>query len=481
MAVAFQYSKVLPISKRRYISTKTSQLSLATNDNDATTLTVKASELDESLGLTDDEKNVVNVHRVCSPSVVYVTSVLQSMGSGSSSKRSSRRQSSRRWGRRKEDKTPKQEEDKGNDTKQQLPRGNNLGSGSGFVIDSFGYIVTNYHVIQRAYEANDVVKRYENFWDELANNTTKKIASEDVASFINGTINTISRRDSITDLPAQVFIRFGTNGGEKGDATSYYACDIVDVAPELDVAVLKMNKPSSSLKQLSYGSSSDLLVGQSLLAIGNPFGLDRTLSSGLVSALGRSVTGVAGNEIKNCVQTDAAINPGNSGGPLLNLNGEVVGVNTMIITTSGSSAGIGFAVPSDSVKDATDRIIDLDKERQLQSTNRKGRGWLGIDVALSNLEESLKKRLSNTDSDAGAFVTAINAKSPLLNQQDISNGSILRVGERIVNVGGTSIANGNEFVIEMKKRVEGEQLSLTVENNKNEKRVVYVTLGRIPL
>ena len=167
---------------------------------------------------------------------------------------------------------------------------------------------------------------------------------------------------------------------------------------------------------------------------------------------------------------------------MLNLNGEVVGVNTMIITTSGSSAGIGFAVPSDSVKDATDRIIDLDKERQLQSTNRKGRGWLGIDVALSSLEDTLKKRLSDTDSDAsGAFVTAINAKSPLLNQQDISNGNILRVGERIVNVGGTSIANGNEFVIEMKTRVEGEQLSLTVQNNNGEKRVVYVTLGRIPL
>ena len=477
VAVAFQVNH---LAKRRLI--KSSQLSLVTDDDD-TTLTVKASELDDSLGLTVDEKNVVNVHRICSPSVVYVTSVLKSMGSGSSSKRSSRRQSSRRWGsRRKQDKKPKKEEDKGNDTKQQLPKGNNLGSGSGFVIDSSGYIVTNYHVIQRAYEANNVVKRYENFWDGLAKNTTKRIASEDVASFINGTINTISRRDSITDLPAQVFVRFGTNGGEKGETTSYHACDIVDVAPELDVAVLKMNKPSSSLKQLSYGSSSDLLVGQSLLAIGNPFGLDRTLSSGLVSALGRSVTGVAGNEIKNCVQTDAAINPGNSGGPLLNLNGEVVGVNTMIITTSGSSAGIGFAVPSDSVKDTTDRIIDLDKERQLQSTNRKGRGWLGIDVALSNLEDTLKKRLpDDIDSDAcGAFVTAINAKSPLLNQQDISNSKLI-VGERIVNVGGTSIANGNEFVIEMKTRVEGEQLTLTVANNKGEKRVVYVTLGRIPL
>jgi len=107
-------------------------------------------------------------------------------------------------------------------------------------------------------------------------------------------------------------------------------------------------------------------VGQSLLAIGNPFGLNRTITAGLVSALGRAVTGVAGNDIKNCIQTYAAINPGNSGGPLLTLNGKVVGVNTMIITTLSSSAGIGFAVPGDNVKEGTDLTVESDKERQLQ-------------------------------------------------------------------------------------------------------------------
>merc|ERR1712127_798361 len=118
--------------------------------------------------------------------------------------------------------------------------------------------------------------------------------------------------------------------GQSSNSASYHQCEIVDVVEELDVAVLKISNSLPSLKALAYGSSSDLLVGQSLLAIGNPFGLDRTLSQGLVSALGRSVTGVAGNAITNCIQTDAAINPGNSGGPLLTLSGEVVGVNTMI-------------------------------------------------------------------------------------------------------------------------------------------------------
>ncbi|EED86812.1 serine protease, partial [Thalassiosira pseudonana CCMP1335] len=187
------------------------------------------------------------------------------------------------------------------------------GSGSGFVVDADGYIVTNYHVIQRAYETNQMVINYSN--------------------------------------------------------ASYYACEIVDVVKELDIAVLRMQSPMNGsermpLKALSYGSSSNLLVGQTLLAIGNPFGLDRTITSGLVSALGRTVTGVAGNPINNCIQTDASINPGNSGGPLLNLKGEVIGVNTMIISTSGSSAGIGFAVPGDNVKQKSNEIVDLDKERR---------------------------------------------------------------------------------------------------------------------
>ena len=211
-----------------------------------------------------------------------------------------------------------------------------------------------------------------------------------------------------------------------------------------------------------------------------------------MSATGRSVTGVAGNQIKNCIQTDCAINPGNSGGPLLNLKGEVVGVNTMIISASGSSSGIGFAVPGDSVKESADKIIELDKQRRLRNAKRKGRGWLGAAVATSSLEESLRKRLlsslkqnKNSDEVVGAFITSIDTKSPLMSQEGVSTTSItngnVQIGDRIVSVGGNAIENAEAFVTEMKGRVEGENLSLTIENVSGERRVVYVTLGQIPL
>ena len=288
---------------------------------DVPTVVVRASELDDSLGLTREERAVVNVHRVCSKSVVYVTSVLKPMGRGGIGERSRR-------GRVRE----RMENDEERQERRKLPRGVALGSGSGFVVDSGGYIVTNYHVIQRAYEANQAVIRYDTYWDGLARNMTKRIKDspmggnsnmmDNFQSIINRTVSAISGRDTLfndtstsDDLPAQVFVRFGTDGtgdasGVSGGMASYHQCKIVDVVKELDVAVLKISDPPPSLKPLIYGSSSDLLVGQSLLAIGNPFGLDRTITAGLVSALGRSVTGVAGNDIKNCIQTDAAINPG---------------------------------------------------------------------------------------------------------------------------------------------------------------------------
>jgi len=311
-------------------SSKLSASSSSTSgDQVPTVVAVRASELDDSLGLTPEERAVVNVHRVCSKSVVYVTSVLKPM---MGRRRGIGGERSRRGRRVRERRKETDDEERQEQRRKLLPRGTALGSGSGFVVDSGGYIVTNYHVIQRAYEANQAVIRYDTFWDGLARNTTKRIKDspmggnskmmDNLQSIINDTVSAISGRDTLLndtsrsdDLPAQVFVRFGTDGagdasGVSGGMASYHQCEIVDVVKELDVAVLKMSDPPPSLKPLIYGSSSDLLVGQSLLAIGNPFGLDRTITAGLVSALGRSVTGVAGNDIKNCIQTDAAINPG---------------------------------------------------------------------------------------------------------------------------------------------------------------------------
>ena len=278
-AVAFHCT--IPHSRLAHRSSSiTSKLALANDDaNGDATVAVKATDLDDSLGLSPEERTVVNVHRVCKDSVVYVTSVLKSSSNGSKNR-------SRGWQRRKSNAKAPEQGDDDNDKQQQqqqkLPRGRALGSGSGFVVDSAGYVVTNYHVIQRAYEANQAMIRYDTFWDGIATNATKRMKDsvtplnadseimDDLENFINQSVSAISGRDSMvvnsssTSLPAEVFVRFGSDGD--GDtAASYFPCEIVDVVKELDVAVLRISNPLSSLKALAYGSSSDLLVGQSLL------------------------------------------------------------------------------------------------------------------------------------------------------------------------------------------------------------------------
>ncbi|CAN0515987.1 unnamed protein product, partial [Ectocarpus sp. 8 AP-2014] len=120
--------------------------------------------------------------------------------------------------------------------------------------------------------------------------------------------------------------------------------------PDKDVAVLKIDAPSELLRPIALGVSNTLKVGQLALAIGNPFGLDHTLTMGVVSGLGREVKSPSGRPISNVIQTDAAINPGNSGGPLLDSVGRIIGMNTAIYSPSGGSAGIGFAIPIDTLK-----------------------------------------------------------------------------------------------------------------------------------
>jgi S1-C subfamily serine protease len=188
------------------------------------------------------------------------------------------------------------------------------GAGSGFVWDDQGHIVTNFHVVQ------------------------------------GGDAFLVTLRDK-TQLEAKV----------------------VGVDPNKDIAVLKVEK-SEKLKPIHVGSSEKLLVGQQALAIGNPFGLDHSLSKGVISALGREVEGIGGVTIRDMIQTDAAINPGNSGGPLLDSDGNLIGMNTMIFSRSGSSAGVGFAVPVAFIK----RIVP-----QLIATGHVVRPGIGISVLTS--------------------------------------------------------------------------------------------------
>jgi S1-C subfamily serine protease len=172
------------------------------------------------------------------------------------------------------------------------------GTGTGFIWDKKGHIVTNFHVIDGAREI------------------------------------TITLSDQ-----------------------SAWSASIVGLAPEKDIAVLKIDAPSELLRAIPVGDSEALQVGRKVLAIGNPFGLDTTLTVGVVSALGREIQAPNQRTIQNVIQTDAAINPGNSGGPLLNSDGELIGVNAAIYSPNGASIGIGFAIPVNSVKKIVPELI----------------------------------------------------------------------------------------------------------------------------
>ncbi len=177
------------------------------------------------------------------------------------------------------------------------------GTGTGFVWDEKGHIVTNFHVVQGG---NSFLVTFHN---------DKK----------------------------------------------QYKAKVVGVAPKQDIAVLKLTEMPKSLKPISVGESKKLQVGQMSLALGNPFGFDHSISKGIISALGRKIDGIGGVKIHDMIQTDAAINQGNSGGPLLNSSGDVIGMNTMIVSRSGSSAGLGFAVPVDTIKRITPQLIEYGK------------------------------------------------------------------------------------------------------------------------
>jgi S1-C subfamily serine protease len=155
------------------------------------------------------------------------------------------------------------------------------------------------------------------------------------------------------------------------DRTEHVA-DVIGIAPEKDLAVLRIAEPPEDLVSLPLGDSSELTVGRKVLAIGNPFGLDTTLTTGIVSALGREIQADSERKIRGVIQTDAAINPGNSGGPLLNSLGQLVGVNTAIYSPSGASAGIGFAIPVNTVKEVVPQLI---------SYGRILRPMIGVELA----------------------------------------------------------------------------------------------------
>jgi S1-C subfamily serine protease len=209
------------------------------------------------------------------------------------------------------------------------------------------------------------------------------------------------------------------------DHTSYTA-DLIGVAEDYDVAVLRIKASKDKLKAITLGSSGDLQVGQRVLAIGDPFGLDQTLTSGIISALGRSIRSPSNAAIDNVIQTDAPINPGNSGGPLLDSSGHLIGMNTAILSRSGGSAGIGFAIPSDMVNQVVSELIAngrivrprlglvLNDQMSAQITNRLGvPGVLAIGVQPDSPAAKAGIRgtqMANGQIDYGDIITAIDGK-----------------------------------------------------------------------
>jgi len=278
------------------------------------------------------------------------------------------------------------------------------GSGSGSIIDTRGYVVTNTHVI------TDATKIY------------------------------ISLSDG-----------------------SQYEASVVGMDKENDIAVLKFEPPKGvALKTIPFGESGGLLVGQKVLAIGNPFGLSRTLTTGIVSALGRPIKTEANTIIKDMIQTDTAINPGNSGGPLLDTQGRMIGINTMIYSTSGSSAGIGFAIPVNTAKRVVAELIQYGKVR---------RGSIDAELVQLNASIANYARLST---DKGLLVSRVGSgsnaeKAGIRGGTDAvrygsgrSSSIIYLGGDIITSIAGSPVETLTDYYSALESRKPGEKVEITV-------------------
>lgn len=270
------------------------------------------------------------------------------------------------------------------------------GAGSGFVWDRAGHIVTNHHVIAGA---------------------------------------------------DQILVRMGKDIVLKAT--------VVGSSPDHDLAVIRIARPPSELTPLPIASSADLVVGQDVYAIGNPFGLERSLTTGIVSALERTLPAMSGREITGVIQTDAAINPGNSGGALLNADGNLIGVNTAIASNTGSYAGIGFAVPSDTVN----RVIP-----ELIAKGRVARPGIGIEAAPPEMAAQV--------GITGVIVIRVTPGGPAANAgiegADVTAG---RIRDVIDAVNGTPVASVAQLAVELEKLGVGKRAKLHVRRDEQRRDV----------
>jgi S1-C subfamily serine protease len=314
--------------------------------------------------LAGDEKSMIDLFKTISPSVVYITSLTVQQGPF-------------RF------------------RALEVPQG----AGSGFIWDSNGYIVTNFHVIAEAQGASVT----------LADQST-------------------------------------------------WQAKLVGVEPDKDIAVLKIDAPKNLLPPIPIGTSADLQVGQKVFAIGNPFGFDQTLTTGVISGLGREIVSATRRPIQGVIQTDAAINPGNSGGPLLDSAGRVIGINTAIVSPSGAYAGIGFAVPVDVVNRIVPRIISG------QQIEKPG-------LAIVSAEDSIVRRLGLQ----GVLILGVTPsseadKAGLRPTRYDARGRIV-FGDLIIGAEGKPIRNLNDLYRILDNHNVGDALKLTIVRDQREVEV----------
>ncbi|MGE5357131.1 MAG: S1C family serine protease [Deltaproteobacteria bacterium] len=272
------------------------------------------------------------------------------------------------------------------------------GTGSGFVWDTEGHIITNFHVINGADKAEVTLS----------------------------------------------------------DRTSYQA-DLVGYSKEKDLAVLKIKAPVKKLKPIKTGRSTNLRVGQFVLAIGNPFGLDYTLTTGVISALDREIQSQSGIPIKDIIQTDAAINPGNSGGPLLNSSGELIGVNTAIYSPSGASSGIGFAIPVEVVNWVVSDIMKYGEVR---------RAVIGVSTVRDNTARyyGIEKGVVIYNVNPGSAAAKAGLKGTTRNS----------LGDIITAINGNTVKNNADLILTLEKYKAGDRVTLTILRDQKEIKVPVV-------
>ncbi|HEY8083562.1 MAG TPA: trypsin-like peptidase domain-containing protein [Solirubrobacterales bacterium] len=299
------------------------------------------------------------------------------------------------------------------------PEGGGVATGSGFVIDTEGHLLTNNHVVDGAGEIS------------------VKLGSSDES----------------------------------------YAAKVVGTDPATDVALLKIDVPGDQLHPLALGNSSEVEVGDPVVAIGNPFGLDSTVTSGIVSALQRQIQAPNGFSISHVIQTDAAINPGNSGGPLIDASGRVIGINSQIETGGGGggNVGIGFAIPINTAREVAE---------QIEEDGRVEHAYLGISGG--SITPDLARAL-NLPVDEGVLVAEVAQGGPADKtgieggdtEATIEGASVTLGGDIITELDGKPVSGMDDLVNVINGGKPGDEIDLTVLSGGDEK-TVSVTLGNRP-